>query len=222
MGLFGPIIEQYLGKVAACVTGDVLDVGCGDKPYRKVFINAKSYVGVDWSSDINVARSNNAERKRALDVVGSAEALPFRCKCFDSVLATQLIEHLPHPALFFAEVSRVLRPSGCLIITFPLIGPLHEEPHDYFRYTEYGVQELCQESGLQVETIRKMGGGWLAIGYLAREFLYADAGVSKSWFGRRFFRLLGSLTYSFLSYLDRFAHHPEGTLNYLMVARKLR
>jgi hypothetical protein len=67
-----------------------------------------------------------------------------------------------------------------------------------------------------------MGGGWLAIGYLAREFLYADSSNSKSYIGRKFFSLLGSLGYSVLSRLDRVDPHPEGTLNYLMVVRKSR
>lgn len=221
IGYFSSIIRKYLEKITAEVTGDVLDVGCGDKPYKSVFINAKSYVGIDWCSDIDAKRSNIVERKKLLDVAGSAEALPFYNGSFDAVVATQLIEHIAHPNLFFAEVSRVLRSGSYLILTFPLINPLHEEPHDYFRFTEHGVRILCKDHGLNVEKIEKMGGGWLTVGYLVRNFLYTSASVSKSWFGIRIFRFMGSVLYEFLSFLDKRNLHPECPLNYLIVARKL-
>jgi len=220
MGLFSPIIRQYLKEVAACVTGDVLDVGCGDKPYRSVFVNAKSYIGIDWLNRDNVTCSNNAARRKALDVSCNAEALPFCNGCFDAVLATQLIEHLAQPNLFFAEASRLLRPAGCLIITFPLIGPLHEEPYDYFRYTEHGIKVFCDKHELRVERIEKMGGGWLAIGYLIRDILYTDACSSQNRLWVRILRFTGSVLYKVMSILDRRDKHPEGTLNYLIVARK--
>lgn len=155
-----------------------------------------------------------------LDVAGSAEALPFYSESFDTVIATQLIEHLGHPGLFFAEVSRVLRPSSYLILTFPMTGPLHEEPHDYFRFTEHGVRVFCKDNGLNVERVEKMGGGWLTVGYLVRDFLYVDASVSRSWLGIRIFRFMGSMLYSFFSFLDKRNLHPECPLNYLIVARK--
>jgi len=220
MGLFSPIIRQYLEKVVACVSGNVLDVGCGDKPSRSVFIFARSYIGIDWPSDVDTKRSNNNERKRVLDVAGSAEALPFYNGSFIVIVATQLLEHLAHSDLFFAEVSRVLRPSGYLILTFPLINPLHEEPHDYFRFTEHGIRVLCKDHGLHIEKVEKMGGGWLTVGYLVREFLYTNARVSRSWFKIRMFRFMGSILYSFTSYFDRRNLHPECPLNYLIVARK--
>lgn len=220
VGLFSPIIRKYLEKIAAEVTGDILDVGCGDKPHQAVFINAKSYIGIDRLSGVDVVRSNNAERRRALDVAGNAEALPFCSECFDAVLATQIIEHLAHPGLFFAEASRLLKPGGSLIITFPLIGPLHEEPYDYFRYTEHGIQVFCHENELRVERVEKMGGGWLAIGYLIRDILYTDAFLSQNGLWARMLRILGAALYDILNILDRRDKHPEGTLNYLIVARK--
>jgi SAM-dependent methyltransferase len=221
VGLFSPIIRKHLAKITAEITGDLLDVGCGDRPYQAVFTNVKFYVGIDRPSAVDVARSNNAKRRRAIDVAGSAEALPFCNECFDTVLATQLIEHIAHPGLFFAEATRVLKPHGCLIITFPLIGPLHEEPHDYFRYTEHGIEVFCRENELRIERVEKMGGGWLAIGYLIRDILYADASSSQNGLWARMLGFSGSLLYDISNILDRRDKHPEGTLNYLIVARKL-
>jgi len=220
MGLFSPVIRQYVEKVAISINGDVLDVGCGDKPYRSVFVNAKSYTGVDRPSVIDGIRSNVSDRKIVLDVVGCAESLPFHNRTFDVVIATQLIEHLAHPDLFFEESSRVLRPGGLLIVTFPLFGPLHEEPYDYFRYTEYGVKVLCFDHGLQVEKIEKMGGGWLTVGYLMRDFLHKDAFATQNRLWRLCLRSFGSFLYDALSRFDRHERHPEAVLNYMITARK--
>jgi len=220
MGLFSPIIGKYLEKIAVGVTGDVLDVGCGNRPYQAFFINAKSYIAIDRLSGVGVTRSNNAIRIKGIDVAGSAEALPFCSECFDVVLATQLIEHLPHPSIFFGEVSRLLKQNGCLIITFPLIAPLHEEPYDYFRYTEHGIKLFCHEHELKIERVEKMGGGWLAIGYLIRDILYADASSSQISLWARMLRFFGDALYDISNALDRRDKHPEGTLNYLIVARK--
>jgi SAM-dependent methyltransferase len=220
MGLFSPIIRQYIEKVATFINGDVLDVGCGDKPYRSVFVNAKSYIGVDRPSVVDGVRSNITERKKVIDVIGFAESLPFHSGSFDVVIATQLIEHLAHPDLFFKESSRVLRLGGLLIVTFPMVGTLHEEPYDYFRYTEHGVKILCFDCGLQVERIEKMGGGWLTVGYLMRDFLHKNAAATGNWLWSRCLRSMGSFMYDVLIRLDKYDKHPEGVLNYMIIARK--
>lgn len=220
MGLFSPIIRQYIEKEAKYINGDVLDVGCGDKPYKSAFVNAKSYTGVDRPSVIDFSRLNIADRKRALDVVGCAESLPFHRGSFDAIISTQLVEHLAHPDLFFKESSRVLRSGGLLIVTFPLFGPLHEEPYDFFRYTEYGVKVLCFDHGLRVEKIEKMGGGWLTVGYLTRDFLHTDACATRNRLWSRCLRAAGSFLYTALSRLDKYDRHPEGVLNYMIIARK--
>lgn len=220
MGLFGPVIRQYISKKGDSITGDVLDVGCGDKPYRSVFVNARSYVGIDRPSKVDEIRLNAKDRQRALDVTGCAESLPFSNASFDAVVSTQLIEHLAQPDQFFKESSRVLRQGGLLIITFPLFAPLHEEPYDYFRYTEYSINNFCSDHGLQVTSIEKMGGGWLMIGYFIRDFLYKDSYKAKSFLWGRILRTLGSFLYDMLNRLDNYDKHPEGTLNYLVTARK--
>lgn len=220
LGLFSPIIKQYISKIGGSITGDVLDVGCGDKPYRSAFTNAKSYIGLDRPSIIDSERTNASSRKSSIDVVGYAESLPFNGESFDAVIATQLIEHLARPNLFFAECARVLRSEGLLIITFPMISILHEEPYDYFRYTEHGIKVLCEDQDLKVEKIEKMGGGWLMIGYLIRDFLYKNASKATNFISYHLLKCMGTSTYNLLSRLDIYNWHPEGTLNYLITAKK--
>jgi SAM-dependent methyltransferase len=126
--------------------GEVLDIGCGSKPYRPLLIGATGYVGLD------------SDPTRGPDVVGSALDLPFQDASFDSVLCNEVIEHVPDPQLALREIHRVLRPGGLLYLTAPQAWGLHYEPEDYFRYTKYGISHLLNKAGFQLFEIRQMGG----------------------------------------------------------------
>lgn len=77
---------------------------------------------------------------------------------FDCVFCSQVLEHLPHPGKALAEFHRVLRTDGCVLITVPHLSALHEEPHDYFRYTPYGLRSLMEEAGFEILDLRRSGG----------------------------------------------------------------
>ncbi len=121
MGLLSPLIRQHLRPHAKEIGGRLLDIGCGNQPYRDLFPNVHEYVGLD--------RERRYKAHEHVDLIfskGTAEALPFANEVFNAVMATQVIEHLPEPAAFFQEAHRVLKPGGKGIITFPLVNPLHE------------------------------------------------------------------------------------------------
>ncbi len=220
MGYFTPVIRKYLKELSHLATGCLLDVGCGNKPYKDVLKHVGDYIGIDRPSMARINDDLTAKRIVSIDVVGSAESLPFADVAFNTVLATQLIEHLGNPGLFLKEAARVLAPGGCLILTFPLINPLHEEPFDYFRFTEYAICFFCHKCGLKVEKCIKMGGGWLSVGYLIRHFMYLDSEKAVSKIRKRLLYLGGSLFYGVMSRLDLRNPHPEAPLNYLAVLRK--
>ena len=77
---------------------------------------------------------------------------------FDTVYSSQVLEHVPNPCKALAEIHRVLAPGGYAIISVPLLSGLHEEPHDYYRYTPYGLKHLMQEAGFTVEDECTAGG----------------------------------------------------------------
>lgn len=77
---------------------------------------------------------------------------------FDTILSTQLLEHVSNPWLAMREFSRVLRPGGTLILSAPHLSMMHEAPNDYFRFTSYGFEVLCADSGFQVVDVRPVGG----------------------------------------------------------------
>jgi SAM-dependent methyltransferase len=69
---------------------------------------------------------------------------------FDTVLCSEVSEHVPHPERALAEIARVLHPGGKVLVTVPYLSRLHEEPHDYYRHTSHGLQFLLEGAGFRV------------------------------------------------------------------------
>lgn len=110
----------------------IVDVGCGDKPYLKVFERfAKTYIGVDITKEA--------------DVVASAEKLPFKNEKFDVALCFQVLEHSENPEKIVTEMKRVIVPGGYAISTTHGIWNYHPFPHDYHRWTHEGLENLFSE-----------------------------------------------------------------------------
>lgn len=127
--------------------GRLLDVGCGRKPYRD-YVTASEYVGLEF--DTPVSRGLGVA-----DVYYEGGRLPFADGSFDSVLCSQVLEHVFSPAAFVAELSRVVRPGGVLVLTVPFVWDEHEQPFDYGRYTSFGLRALLGEAGFEVREFRK-------------------------------------------------------------------
>ncbi|MSS73343.1 MAG: class I SAM-dependent methyltransferase [Candidatus Latescibacteria bacterium] len=197
------ITRRYIAGAVRYGRGRMLDVGCGGQPYRGLFAPAVSAcVGLD--------------RRGNPDVKGDAQALPFRAGAFDTILCGQVLEHLPEPGRAMAEMGRTLRTGGHLIVTAPHIWGIHEEPHDYYRFTRYGLCHLMRQAGLEVVEVRAMAGYWVTAG--ARFCYYLEV------FERGLLKPLVRLGYGLVQgcalVLDRL-HRVEGdTWNYLAVGRK--
>lgn len=152
-------IRLDLAQVAPAATGTLLDLGCGAKPYQAIFSKVQLYVGVDLPCELSANKLN----KRA-DAYADLLNLPFSNSSFDVVLSTQALEHSADPERALREAARVLRGNGLIIITVPFLAAEHEEPHDYFRYTRFGVSALLERSGFRNVAVRKQFGFWLTIG----------------------------------------------------------
>ena len=148
------LLENSLRQCASFARGRLLDVGCGRRPYEKTFFaDATQYVGVDYLSD----------RSRP-DVVCSALALPFRGEAFDTVLSTEVLEHVPEPLAALREMRRVLKSGGHLILSTPMYWPRHEEPYDFFRFPYDGMLRLVKESGLHLQKLFNRGRSYAFLG----------------------------------------------------------
>jgi SAM-dependent methyltransferase len=139
-------IAAELTTLGSSHSGILLDVGCGNAPYSRLLPGWRR-IG------INIDAIDATP-----DVVGDGMALPFREGCTDAVLCSQVVEHVLDPFALVRELARVLRPGGTLILTGPMFWSLHEEPHDYWRFTEHGFRELCRRAGLEAVSVHPQGG----------------------------------------------------------------
>ncbi|MCU1236388.1 MAG: Methyltransferase type 11 [Candidatus Solibacter sp.] len=129
----------------------VLDAGAGEGQYRHHFARQR-YCGVD------LAVGDAAWDYSKLDALADLTALPFRSGAFDAAVHIVTIEHLREPAAALAEMARTLAPGARLLIAAPHEWEVHQAPHDYFRYTRYGLAYLLEKSGLEVQEMRPAGG----------------------------------------------------------------
>jgi len=99
-----------------------------------------------------------------LDVLADLHRLPFRDRCADAVVSTQTLEHLTDPPEFLREAARVLRPGGRLFLTAPQGFREHQAPHDYWRFTRYGLRLLAERAGFREIEVEALGGYFAFMG----------------------------------------------------------
>ncbi len=133
------------------LTGVVADIGCGFEPYKKHFTWAR-YFGLDYPA----ARAS--DRVKDIDAFVDLTSLSLADTCLDGVLCTQVLEHISEPTKAVAEIGRVLKRGGKLLLSFPFFYPLHDEPYDYFRYSQHGIRRLLSDAGLQIIEVVPQGG----------------------------------------------------------------
>lgn len=141
------VVWQYRSKIQ----GEVYDLGCGDSIYKDFVLTlAENYIGVDWENSLH---ESNPEVVADLN-----EVLPIPTSSADTVLCISTLEHLREPKDFLHEVSRILKPSGTLLLQVPWQWHIHEEPYDYFRFSTYGLSYLLESSGFKrIEVIPQLG-----------------------------------------------------------------
>jgi glycosyltransferase involved in cell wall biosynthesis/ubiquinone/menaquinone biosynthesis C-methylase UbiE len=148
-------ILDRLDKSTALLHGTVLDVGCGQMPYKNYIIKAnpciKKYIGLDF------AQGKYADIKQP-DITWDGQTIPLDSASIDCSIATEVLEHCHHPLTVLKEIQRVLKPDGVFFFTVPFIWPLHDTPHDHYRYTPFSLKLLLQEAGFEDIQINSMGG----------------------------------------------------------------
>jgi SAM-dependent methyltransferase len=164
------LLLDQIATAAPRARGRLLDVGCGDKPYEATFRPfVAEYIGIEHEGVFATTNASAGERRP--DVYYDGSRLPFEDGSFDTVLSIQVLEHTPRPQALLAEMARVLRADGLLILSAPFSGRLHEEPYDYFRYTPHGLRAMCSDAGLEVTEVSAQGNIWSVIGHKLNSFL---------------------------------------------------
>lgn len=204
-----------LSRWAHVMSGAVLDIGCGQRPYEPyVRHRVARWVGVDLPA--------SAAGPPSADVFGSALALPFPNECFDVVVCTQVLEHVRDPLTLLREACRVLRAGGHLLVTAPQTNPLHEQPNDFYRYTRFGLEHLTIAAGANVVAIEPFGGAIALVGQLVA---WHASPLNRIPVVGRFLHAAAVSVVQFSAWhLDRLARAvsdggTESTIGYLLVAR---
>jgi SAM-dependent methyltransferase len=134
-------VREFGGRL----DGRMLDVGCGTQQYRK-FVRCRRYTGIEWCLT-----------KRP-PIVADVTRIPFGDRTFDSALCTEVLEHLPEPGRCLDEIRRVVKPGGSVFFTVPMTMYTHSEPHDFYRFTEYGLRYLLEKHAFEIVELRRLGG----------------------------------------------------------------
>jgi ubiquinone/menaquinone biosynthesis C-methylase UbiE len=145
-------------------SGQLLDIGCGDK-HKALLVEefVQKYYGLDHPITLH--------DQTEIDIFGTANNIPCSNSSFDSVICTAVLEHLEEPQAAVREAFRVLKPGGVALFTAPLFWHLHEEPRDFFRYTEYGLKYLFISVNFKMLELIPLSGFWVTIGTMWSYYL---------------------------------------------------
>ena len=127
-------LTRAIKEHAVAASGEVLNIGSGGEVANLLKSHDVSAVSFDIDED------------RGPDVLGSVEDMNmFEDGKFDVVLLMEVLEHVQNPFLAAKEIRRVLKPGGVLIGSTPFILGIHDAPHDYYRFTKYGLAHIFRD-----------------------------------------------------------------------------
>lgn len=163
---FSPIIlSQYrivLPQILTYAHGRLIDLGCGKMPYReKILPFVTQYDGLDLFS-----QSDQIKYQCSIEQIDPVDE-----NSYETAISIEVLEHVPRPWRAVSEVFRILSPGGVFILSVPHLSRLHDEPHDYYRYTKYGLSALLTGAGFESIQIHEKGGIFSFIGHQFSSFI---------------------------------------------------
>lgn len=171
---------RHLGRsirsIVPHIRGRCIDVGAGSAPYEKILApHTREYIVADRSD----TRTAMFARESSTFVEADVCELPFESGSADTVLLTQVLEHVTDPERALGEIYRVLGPEGKLILSVPFIYHAHAEPYDYWRFSEYGIRTLVDKHGFEVLEFHYQGYVGTALMCIWNGFLWQAASRHK-------------------------------------------
>lgn len=207
-------LAKAIRRHASALTGKLLDIGCGSKPYQSLF-HVEEYLGLDIDTE-------NSRKRGFADFYYDGNTFPVESESFDSALCNQVLEHVFNPDAFLSEIHRVLKPDGKLLLTVPFVWDEHEQPFDYARYSSFGLEALLDKNGFRVIQHEKMGADASILFQLINAYLYK---VSAGW--HKYIRL--TFTVVVMGFINLFGlvvakvlpKNPDLFLDQLVIAEKV-
>ncbi|MGY0575775.1 class I SAM-dependent methyltransferase [Bradyrhizobium sp. RDM12] len=146
------VARRYEDLIPKHVRGRLLDHGCGRLPLYGMYKDlASEVIAVDWGNSLHP--TEHMDETHDLN-----QPMPFASGSFDTIISSDVVEHLWNPVGVMSELARVLKPGGKIILNTPFNYWVHEAPHDYFRWSRYAIEELAERAGLHVVERLSCGG----------------------------------------------------------------
>jgi len=138
---------------APLMSGTLVDVGCGEKPYRNFILGfgkVNRYLGLDLA--------DNDTYGDDCDLTWDGKSIPLTDSSVDCAMATEVLEHCPEPDKVLHDIFRILQPGGLFFFTVPFLWPLHDAPNDQYRYTPFALARHLENAGFVDIRLQSMGG----------------------------------------------------------------
>ncbi|MCK1707676.1 MULTISPECIES: class I SAM-dependent methyltransferase [unclassified Bradyrhizobium] len=146
------IAANFLPALKTHASGRLLDLGCGKVPLYGTYKGLVTGITcVDWGNSLHETSYLDKE-------VDLTKPIDFPNSAFDTIILSDVLEHIPVPLELCREIARLLSPGGKLLVSVPFYYPLHEAPFDFYRYTEFALRRLMVESGMKVVSLEPLGG----------------------------------------------------------------
>ena len=210
-------LKRKMEKFAPALNGRLLDFGCGSKPYESLF-RVDEYIGMDYYNE------GHPHENEMIDVFYDGKTFPFADNHFDSVLCSEVIEHIFNLPEILLEINRVLKKDGQVLFTCPFVWNEHEVPFDFARYSRFALKSLLEKAGFEIVRFEKAGNYRLAITQLKVLYNYNHAKKIMGnfflarWFYKSFFVFLPNAWGLFLNSI--LPNDETLYLNNIVLARK--
>ncbi len=142
------VAARYHAHMGMQARGRLLDLGCGKVPLFATYAPFVTDVTcADWAAGDHIDVSCDL-----------SQPLPFADASFDTIVLSDVLEHVPEPDLLWREMTRVLAPRGKVIMNVPFYYSVHAHPHDFYRYTNFALERFVNMNNLELLHLEAFGG----------------------------------------------------------------
>ena len=196
------IAKFYNENIKKYVRGQLLDLGCGRIPLYEAYKDfVDDNICVDWSK-------NNQHIDFSVDL---NQELPFNNDQFDTIILSDVLEHIHKPFMLFREMNRVLQNNGVALINVPFLYMIHEHPHDYYRYTHYILKKIIKDSNFKLVSIVPLGGLLEVLMDFLGRFLYkVPFGKTIFWVMNKIYKLISRTKIGKSFLINSSEYYPHG------------
>ena len=226
-------------KNAHYAKGNLLDVGCGSSPFYSYFIK---HINKYLKHEHPEAIKPNID----YDYLSELPRISAQDNSIDTIISFSVLEHVSEPFETMKEFKRILNPGGIFIISVPQYWHLHEEPHDYLRFTKHVLNKKITEIGFEIVYMKELGKSFATVGqaFCNALILMFDLNHVKNIFSflkgqKTDIPIIKSITYAalmspliilsialipiinvFFLILDKILGSPRDTIGYFVIAEK--